>query len=109
MTRPRPDTSGKRDKGPVLEAHQVVIRPLITEKGTHLVERHNTYAFEVHPLATKVEIKVAVERLFEVKVLSVNTQNRKGKPKRYRQHRGRTSAWKKAIVTLSDNDRISLF
>ena len=54
--------------GPVLEPYQVVIRPLITEKATHLSERHNAYTFEVNPLATKTEIKDAIETLFNVKV-----------------------------------------
>lgn len=96
-------------KGIQLENHQVVLRPLITEKGTHLVERHNTYSFEVHPQANKTQIKKAVEELFEVKVLSVRTQTRPGKTRRYRGRMGQTSGWKKAIVTLSDADRIALF
>lgn len=96
-------------KGPQLEAHQVVIRPLVTEKGTHLVERHNTYPFQVHTLATKAQIKAAVEQLFEVTVVGVRTQSRKGKKRRYRTRIGVGSAWKKALVTLSENDRISMF
>jgi len=59
--------------GPVLDPYQVVIRPLITEKATHLSERHNAYTFEVNPLVTKTEIKAAVESLFNVKVLDVRT------------------------------------
>lgn len=96
-------------KGPKLEAHQVVIRPLVTEKGTHLIERHNTYPFQVHALATKDQIKDAIELLFEVKVIAVKTQNRKGKTRRYRMRTGRGSAWKKALITLGENDRIALF
>ena len=68
--------------GPVLEPYQVVIRPLITEKATHISERHNAYTFEVSPLATKTEIKHAIETLFNVKVAGVRTQNRRGKPRR---------------------------
>src|SRR6516164_8534875 len=86
--------------GPELEPYQVVIRPLITEKATHLSERHNAYTFEVNPLATKTEIKHAIEALFNVKVADVRTQNRRGKPRRYRQRVGRMRNWKKAIVTL---------
>ena len=74
-------------KGPALEPYQVVLRPLITEKATHLSERHNAYTFEVNPLATKTEIKLAVEELFNVKVSDVRTQNRRGKLRRYRQRR----------------------
>ena len=96
-------------KGPVLESHQVVIRPLVTEKGTHLVERYNTYLFQVHQQATKIQIKKAVEALFEVSVASVRTIKRRGKPRRYKQRQAYRSDTKRALVTLSENDRISLF
>lgn len=65
--------------GPKLDAHQVVIRPLITEKGTHQSTHKAAYPFEVNPWATKVEIKAAVEELFNVKVARVRTANRLGK------------------------------
>lgn len=96
-------------RGPRLENYQIVLRPLVTEKGTHLVEHHNTYSFEVHPQANKEQIKKAVEELFEVQVVSIRTQNRKGKERRHKMRIGKTSDWKKAIVTLSENDRITLF
>jgi large subunit ribosomal protein L23 len=95
--------------GPVLEPYQVVIRPLITEKATHISERQNAYTFEVSPLATKTEIKNAVETLFTVKVSAVRTQNRRGKPRRYRNKMGRMRHWKKAIVTLHDDYRIDFY
>ncbi len=95
--------------GPVLEPYQVVIRPLITEKATHISERHNAYTFEVNPLATKTEIKHAIEILFNVKVADVRTQNRRGKPRRYRQRVGRMRHWKKAIVTLLPEYRIDFY
>ena len=95
--------------GPVLEPYQVVIRPLITEKATHISERHNAYTFEVNPLATKTEIKEAVEALFSVKVLDVRTQNRRGKARRYRLKVGRMRNWKKAIVSLHDEYRIDFY
>src|SRR5436853_3211755 len=85
-------------RGPKLEPYQVVLRPLITEKATHLSERHNAYTFEVNPLATKTEIKEAVETLFDVKVADVRTQNRRGKARRYRLKAGRLRNWKKAVV-----------
>src|SRR5260221_2856722 len=85
-------------RGPVLEPYQVVLRPLITEKATHLSERHNAYTFEVHQMATKTEIKLAVESLFNVKVADVRTQNRRGKARRYRLTVGRMRNWNKAIV-----------
>jgi large subunit ribosomal protein L23 len=95
--------------GPVLDPYQVVIRPLITEKATHLSERHNAYTFEVNPLATKTEIKGAVEALFNVKVLDVRTQNRRGKVRRYRLKVGRMRNWKKAIVSLHEEHRIDFY
>jgi len=95
--------------GPVLDPYQVVIRPLITEKATHLSERHNAYTFEVNPLVTKTEIKAAVEALFNVKVLDVRTQNRRGKARRYRLKLGRMRNWKKAIVSLHEEFRIDFY
>jgi large subunit ribosomal protein L23 len=95
--------------GPVLDPYQVVIRPLITEKATHLSERHNAYTFEVNPLVTKTEIKAAVEALFNVKVLDVRTQNRRGKARRYRLKVGRMRNWKKAIVSLHEEFRIDFY
>jgi len=95
--------------GPLLDPYQVVIRPLITEKATHLSERHNAYTFEVNPLATKTEIKGAVETLFNVKVLDVRTQNRRGKVRRYRLKVGRMRNWKKAIVSLHEEHRIDFY
>ncbi len=95
--------------GPKLEPYQVVLRPLITEKATHLSERHNAYTFEVNPMATKTEIKNAVEVLFDVKVADVRTQNRRGKARRYRLKVGRMRNWKKAIVKLDSEHRIDFY
>ncbi len=92
-----------------LEPHQVIIRPLVTEKGMFFSEQFNAYAFEVNPLATKTDVKRAVEALWDVRVLRVRTQNRKGKPRRHRFHYGRTRSWKKAIVQLHEDDRIAFF
>jgi large subunit ribosomal protein L23 len=93
----------------VLEPHQIIFRPLVTEKGMHKANRCNAYAFEVSPQAGKADVRRAVEELFEVKVLSVNIQNRKGKPRRSRYHQGATNAWKKAIVTLDPEHKINFF
>lgn len=91
----------KNTRGPELEPHQIVLRPLITEKGQHQsTGAHRAYPFEVNPWATKDEIKAAVEDLFGVQVDKVRTQNRMGKKRRYRFKQGRQSNWKKAIVTL---------
>lgn len=109
MAKSSPKTKIPEKCGLKLEPHQVVLRPLITEKGTHLIERHNTYTFQVHPQATKSQILSAVQELFEVRVEKVRTQIRRGKQRRYKGRIGQTSAWKKAIVTLHDDDRIQLF
>jgi len=92
-----------------LEPYQIVLRPLVTEKGFHKAERQNQYAFEVNPLATKEDIRRAVEDLFDVRVVKVRTQNRRGKPRRTRFRQGVTKAWKKAVVTLHKEDRINFF
>lgn len=92
-----------------LDPHQVVIKPLVTEKGMHRSTRCNAYAFEVNRLATKADVRRAIEELFEVKVLKVHTQNRKGKPRRTKMRFGYTKDWKKAIVTLDPEHRIELF
>ena len=95
--------------GVSLEPYQVVLRPLVTEKGTHVSTRHNAYAFEVHSLATKTDIKRAVESLWKVRVIGVRTQNRVGKPRRTKVVYTQTKPWKKAIVKLHDDDRIAFF
>jgi large subunit ribosomal protein L23 len=95
--------------GIALEAHQVIRRPLVTEKGTHLSEKLNAYSFEVHPLATKTDIKAAVQQLWDVRVLAVRTQTRVGKPRRHKTVIGHTKSWKKAVVKLHDEDRIAFF
>ena len=82
---------------------------LLTEKGTALSEEQNKYLFRVAIEANKVEIKRAVEELFSVRVMAVNTMCRKGKKKRQRTaHYGTTAAWKRAVVTLHSDDTINL-
>lgn len=92
-----------------LEPHQVILKPLVTEKGVHKSTRNNAYSFEVNKLATKEDVRAAVEKLFDVKVVKVATQNRKGKTRRTRFRLGRTADWKKAIVTLDQEHRIDFF
>ncbi len=92
-----------------LQPHQVIIKPLLTEKGIHRSTRCNAYAFQVNPLATKGDVRSAVEELFEVKVEKVRTQHRKGKPRRTKMRFGYTQDWKKAIVTLDPEHHIELF
>jgi large subunit ribosomal protein L23 len=94
---------------PMLESYQVILRPLVTEKGMHRSTRNNQYAFEVSTLASKDDIRRAVEELFHVKVEKVRTQNRIGKHRRHRFKQGATKSWKKAIVTLNEEHRINFF
>ena len=100
----------KQVRGPKLEPHNIILRPIITEKGTHQSTHRHAYPFEVNPWATKEEIKHAVEDLFGVHVAKVRTQNREGKKRRFRFHVGRLAHWKKAIVTLKpDSPAIEFF
>jgi large subunit ribosomal protein L23 len=98
-----------KPKGPQLEPHQIILRPMVTEKGLYFSQANNQYTFRVNPLATKTQIKHAIETLFEVKVDKVMTQTRKGKPRRYRFRYGRTKGYKKAIVRLGADHRIDFF
>lgn len=92
--------------GPELEPHQIILRPLVTEKGTHQSTRHNAYTFEVHPLADKLQIRDAIQHLFKVKVVAVRTMNCLGKHKRFKGAKGKLANWKKAIVQLDTDDKI---
>jgi large subunit ribosomal protein L23 len=92
-----------------LRPYQVVLRPLVTEKGTHQSTRYNAYAFQVNPIATKDQIKAAVEELFHVRVEGVRTMNRLGKKRRFRMAVGQLPRWKKAVVTLHTDDKIEFF
>ncbi len=88
--------------------HQIIVRPLITEKNTNLM-LFNKYSFEVLRGASKPEIKRAIEVLFNVSVEKVHTMNVRGKLKRRGREVGYTREWKKAIVTLVPGDRIEIF
>lgn len=83
-------------------AEDIIIKPIITEKSNYAMSE-GKYTFKVSKKATKVDIRNAVEKLFGVKVINVSTINVKGKPKTQGVHRGRTSDWKKAIVTIDTN------
>jgi large subunit ribosomal protein L23 len=87
----------------------IIIKPLITEKTTHQQETRNVYAFQVAQHANKVQIRHAIEQLYNVKVLDVRTLNRKGKPRRAGYRMAKTSEWKRAIVTLAEDSRIELY
>jgi large subunit ribosomal protein L23 len=86
----------------------VLLAPVISEKSYGLLD-NNKYTFEVHPLANKTQIKIAVEKVFGVKVLDVNTLNRPGKRKRTRFGYGTRKSVKRAIVTVREGDRIDVF
>ncbi len=86
--------------------YTILKKPRITEKATFQKELANQVVFEVDPTANKIEIKDAVEKIFKVRVKSVNTVNVKGKPKRVGRHFGRRSSFKKAIVTLYEGETI---
>ena len=90
-----------------LDAYDVIVTPVITEKAT-MASEHNKVVFNVARTATKPQIKAAVEQLFDVKVKSVNTLNRKGKVKRFRGVVGRRQDVKKAIVTLEEGQSIDV-
>jgi large subunit ribosomal protein L23 len=86
----------------------ILIRPIVSEKSYSLMD-HGKYTFEVDPRSNKTEIKIAVEQIFGVKVLSVNTINRKGKVKRTRFGMGKRKDVKRAIVTLGAGESLDIF
>ncbi len=89
--------------------HQVILRPVVTEKTTDLGADHNQYVFEVAKAANKIEIKNAVEMVFGVRVSGVRTSVVRGDLKRVGAHWGHKRSWKKAIVTLHPEDSIDLY
>ena len=90
-------------------SRRVIRRPIITERATQLQEAENKYLFEVDRAANKIDIKRAVEALFEVSVVKVNTSGVHGKVKRLGRFVGRRPDWKKAVVTLADGQTIEYF
>jgi large subunit ribosomal protein L23 len=86
--------------------YDVIRNPLITEKGAIMQADQNKYIFQVAKTANKIEIKKAIESIYDVKVTKVNIMNVRGKLKRVRYQYGRTAAWKKAIVTLKQGNTI---
>ena len=98
----------------VLTVDDVIVRPVITEKNTVLMDR-DQYTFEVSPAANKIQVREAIEKLFNVRVKAVNTMVVKAKPRSRAIRRGRgrvhghESSWKKAVVTLYPGQRIDIF
>lgn len=103
-----------------MDIYHTIIRPLVTEKGTHQSQtshegtrtreaRGGAFTFEVHPEANKAQVKQAIESIYNVKVASVRTANRAGKSRRVGYRYGTTRHWKKAVVVLKPQYHIDLF
>ncbi len=103
-----------------MDIFHIIKRPLVTEKGTHQAGKHyeatrtkaargGAYTFEVHPEASKPTIRQAIEKIYNVRVVTVRTANCLGKARRVRLSKGTTRAWKKAVVVLDANSHIDLF
>lgn len=90
------------------DPRSIIIRPIVTEHSYDVMD-NNVYTFEVAKDANKIEIRNAIETIFDVSVTKVNTLNVKPKPKRMRYKAGLTRTWKKAMVTLKDGDSIEIF
>lgn len=90
-------------------AYDIIRRPLITEKSNIQKDEHNQYSFEVNRDSNRIEIRRAIESIFNVKVLSVRTLHVKGKVKRRGKIMGKRKDWKKAMVTLTPGQRIPFF
>ncbi|MFI5304344.1 MAG: 50S ribosomal protein L23 [Nitrospiria bacterium] len=89
--------------------HDIIVKPLLTEKSTLMRESLNKVCFEVRKDANKIEIKKAIEEILKVKVNSVNVIRAEGKKKRLGRFEGRRNSWKKAIVTLKAGEKLNLF
>jgi large subunit ribosomal protein L23 len=91
------------------DPRQVIIRPVVTERSTMQAEDSGKYTFIVQRAANKIDIKNAIQTLFEVKVKSVRTANFRGKLRRVGRSEGFKSAYKKAVVTLAEGERIDMY
>ena len=92
-----------------MDMYKIVKKPLVTEKGTVMLSEGNRVTFKVHLDANKIEIREAVQKIFNVSVLQVNTQVVRGKRKRFGKAMGQTKSWKKAMVQLKEGDKIEIF
>ena len=90
-------------------AYDVILAPVVSEKTYDLIERINTFTFEVDPRSNKEEIRDAVQTIFDVKVVRVNTMNRQGKRTRFGYRWGKRKNTKRALVTLAEGNSIDLF
>lgn len=89
--------------------YDIIVRPVVTEKSSALFETRGEYTFEVHPQATKYQIRDALQEMFEVTVTGVRTMQVRRNTVYRGQSRGQTARWKKAIVTLKEGDSIAVF
>jgi large subunit ribosomal protein L23 len=87
----------------------IIIRPIVTEKTSDMMEKENKYTFQVAMGANKTEIRQAIEAIFNVKVVNVNTVRVEGKTKRMGKYEGKRSDYKKAVVKLAEGNTIALF
>ncbi|MFW5985728.1 MAG: 50S ribosomal protein L23 [Halanaerobiales bacterium] len=91
------------------DPRDVIIKPVVSEKSMELMQDNNTYTFEVAKNANKIEIRNAVEKIFNVKVVNVNTINMQGKKRRLGRNEGKRPDWKKAMVKLAADEEIEIF
>ena len=91
------------------DPRDILIKPVITENSMLKMEENNTYTFKVAKNSNKVQIRKAIEEIFDVKVDNVNTMNMRGKKRRLGRNEGRTASWKKALVKLAEGDSIEIF
>ena len=91
------------------DPRDIIVRPVVTERSTELSDDRGAYTFIVNKTANKIEIKHAVETLFDVKVATVRTANYRGKWRRVGQSYGKKAAYKKAVVTLIEGERIDVY
>ncbi|GAA1600837.1 50S ribosomal protein L23 [Actinoplanes couchii] len=92
----------------IADPRDIIVAPVVSEKSYSVLDQ-NWYTFEVSPAANKTQIKIAIQQIFNVRVLSVNTANREGKRKRTKTGWGQRKATKRAMVKLADGDRIEAF
>ena len=92
-----------------MDIYQIIEKPLVTEKGSAMLSSGNWVVFRVHLEANKIQIRDAVQKVFDVKVLHVNTQVVQGKRKRFGKNIGQSKTWKKAMVQLKEGEKIEIF
>jgi len=91
------------------DVRDIIIKPVVSEKSMLLMQENNTYSFQVNKKANKIEIRKAIQEIFNVKVEKVNTMNVTGKKRRLGRNEGKRPDWKKALVKLAEGDEIEIF